>query len=214
MKDSGSSSWAVYIKRLLQKYHLPSIASLLEHPPKKDTWKKMVKEEVNKTWTKQLQEESKAKSSLQYLKIEACSTSKIHIVWQDLQSPLDVRKATVKAQLLVQRYPLATNRTAGAKRAEICPLCTEEPETVTHFLLQCKALQPERTPYLRRVLTTCREKKISIHPESLTMLILDTNHLPTPDKYHEKTCRNMIFKMHSKRAILLGGVTQYKRVKK
>ena len=211
MKGPKSSSWAAMVKEALNKYDLPPASSLIDNPPPKQTWKRTVKLAVNTTW--QLREDAQAKSSLYHLKIQSCSTHQIHPVWQNLHSPLEIMKATVKAQLLIQRYPLTTNRTAGSRRADICPLCKEEPETVSHFLLVCPALHSDRLPYLMRILNICREKKISIDPDSLTNIILDSNHLPEDDIPHEALCRNMIFKLHSLRSIKLGGVSKYKHIK-
>ena len=65
---------------------------------------------------------------------------KLHSVWKNTVSQLDILKETVKAQLLIKRYPLSTSRTAGKKWSDTCPLCGSEPETTAHFLLRCSKL--------------------------------------------------------------------------
>ena len=210
VKDDTSASWTVHIKALLRRYQLPPASSLIDDPPSKTEWKKVVKLAVHEEWTNLLQKEASNMTSLQYLNIDACSTNHIHPIWQDLESPLSIKQATVKALLLIKRYPLTTSPTAGTRRRDTCPLCNSEPETVTHFLLQCDRLSTIRTKYLRHILPTLREYKISIDLETLTSAILDSTFLPNYDSKYEKTCRNMIYKLHSERAVLLGGVTGYK----
>ena len=170
----------------------------------------MVKTAVNSHWLLKLVEEAEAKKTLSLLNIERCSLDSLHPVWNDIDSPLDVAKATVKAKLLIQRYPLATSPTAGQQRSETCPLCKDEPETVSHFLLQCPSLQKERRIYLPRVLETYRKHSIPIDVNEITKIILDSNHLEQYDRAHEVTCRNMVYKLHHKRATLLGRESRYK----
>ena len=151
------------------------------------------------------------KSTLEFLNVKACKLGQLHIVWQNLSSPLEIQKATVKAQHLVNRYPLATSPTSGVIKNDVCPLCKEEPETTTHFLLQYSTLSPVRLPYIIRILELCRQQTISIDPETLTRIILDSTHLPIPNTMHETTCRNLVFKLHNTRAKILGGESGYMR---
>ena len=145
-----------------------------------------------------LREEARDKSSLQFLNLESCSTDSVHPVWQNLSCPLAIKKATVKAMLLTKRYPLSTSPTSGINQSDTCPLCKEDPETTTHFILQCSKLSATRLPYIRRIMDTCRNQKISVDPESITKIVLDSTHLPSPVSNHEETCRNFLFKIHKK----------------
>ena len=210
MKDNSSHSWAAYIRKLLQRYQLPNPSTLISDVPTKKKWAKVVKTAVNDHWLKTLVEEAKCKKSMSFLNAEKCSLSDTHPVWHDLHCPLDVMKATVKAKMLLQRYPLLTSHTARNQRSETCMLCKQEPETTSHFLLHCPALQKERNIYMPRILNTCRCQNISIGSEQVTKIILDSNHLNHPDRSHEITCRNMIYKLHTRRANLLGSETRYK----
>jgi hypothetical protein len=209
VKELESSSWASQIRRLLVKYDLPPASSMLSNPPAKAHWKAVVKAAVHRYWTKQTREAAHDRSTLQYLCVDLCSTEQTHPVWQNLNDPLTIRKATVKALLLVQRYPLASAHTAGPKRSESCPLCSGDLETTTHFLLHCPSLHPIRQRYLKRILETARQHQASVDPENITRIILDSNHLPTAPPCHEALCRNFIFSMHNARAIALGGESAY-----
>jgi hypothetical protein len=210
MKDPENSSWAMYVVKKLQMYSLPTALDITQNPPKKKRWKKLVKAAVHAYWTHQLHTEAKGKTTLELLNIHACNTVDIHPAWKDLYCPLSIHKATAKVKLLVQRYPLSTSHTAGHMKSDTCPLCRKEPETVTHFLLHCDTLAEARRPYIHRVLETCRRLGVSVDPETIVKIILDYNHLPEADSEHEVTTRNMIFKLHSMRAVVLGGVSGYK----
>ena len=150
---------------------------MLINSPRKLKWKNAVKEAVHKLWTSKLRKEAHQMSSLTYLNIEACTTASLHPVWHDLHNPLAIRKATVKAQLMVQQYPLTTSPTAGAKCSDICSLCHKEPETTIHSLLHCRVMHNMRNRYFHHIMTTCRNNKISMDPEVLIHIILNSNHL-------------------------------------
>ena len=207
----GSSSWTSHVKKLLRQYELPTIYSIINNTPNKNAWKETINKSVNTYWTKSLQDEAKQKSTLEHLRLEACTIGQLHPVWQNLSSPLEIQKATIKAQLLIKRYPLTTSPTSGIRTDETCPLCKEEKETTAHFILQCKELHSARRPYLVRVLSRCRQLRISVDCESLTNIILDSNHLPKTDVDHEELCRNMLFKLHNVRTKILGGGSSYPR---
>ena len=208
-KGLDSASWTTHVRKLLNKYNLPQPSELLSCPPSKKNWKDTIKSAVNKKWTEQLCKEAEDKSTLKYLNLSGCQVDRMHPIWSDLKCPLDIEQATVKALLLVQRYPLTTSPVTGTRACAMCPLCQEEPETLMHFLLHCTALQQVRTKYLQQVLNTCRQHKVSVDPESLIRIILDSTHLPTYNPYHEKTCRQFIFKIHSIRSVILGGEAGY-----
>ena len=53
--------------------------------------------------------------------------------------------------------------------------------------------------------STCRHSNITVEPDSIIRMILDSSNLLTKDTKHEENVRNFIFKLQSRRAILLGG---------
>ena len=209
MKNPDSSSWAPYVKKLLEEYKLPRSSELLTNPPSKNQWRKMVKDAVHTTWTKRLKESARDMTSTQFLNLNACSTDHMHPVWQNLSSQLCIRKATVRVLLLIQRYPLATSPLAGNKRSDMCPLCKTEPETVTHFVLRCKMLCQTRVRYLNHILNIYRSYKLSIDPETLIRVLLDSTYLPDENLEFERLCRNFIFKIHDRRSVILGGCSEF-----
>ncbi len=210
IKDVDSSSWVNHVKRLTRKYDLPSPYEIALNPPSKQSWKVHVKEAVLYRWTEVFQEQARGMKSLKYLNVVGCSLNAPHPVWKGIRSPLDILKATVKAQLLVGRYALSTSYIAGASQTALCPLCKDEPEDTVHFFVKCGSLMETRRPYLKHVLSTCRQQRLSVDHETLTSIILDTTLLPYHDSRHEEVCRNMVFKLHTTRQKLLGGGLGYK----
>ena len=216
MKDNTSASWTAQLKRTLAKYGLPSASEILETQPRKQYWGQLVKDAILRHWTDKLQDEAQQMSTLAYLKLDASDLGKLHSTWLELHNKLDIRKASVKAQLLVQRYPLSGNHTAGERKSTQCILCHQCEETTAHFLLHCSALYQARQLYLPRILDSLRRYRISVDPPNLVLILLDTNHLPSDVRSndraaHETLSRDLIFKLHSTRSILLGGTSAYQR---
>ena len=213
MQETTSSSWTTQVKNLLTKYNLPPASELLSLQLTKQQWKNLVKINVYKHWTDQLQEEAKYMSSLCYINIGALKINSMHPVWLKLHNKLNVRKAHVVAKLLLQRYPLSGSHTSGKARSATCVLCKNDSETVAHFLLHCTSLKSGRDLYLPRILLYTRKYAIDINPENLVAIVLDINNIPDHmgDDRSEfiKLCRDFVFKMHNDRLFLLGGKSDY-----
>ncbi len=169
----------------------------------------MIKKAISEKWTKELQEEAQNKSTLRYLNVNKCHLGMVHPVWQNINSDLDLKKATIKAQLLLQRYPLASTKLAGPNRNETCPLCKEENEDTTHFLFLFSATRSSRVQHLTHILSSVRKKKISIDLDTLVRITLDSTYMAQDDILFEKMTRNMVFKLHHCRNVLLGGNSTY-----
>ena len=206
MKDDESSSWVSMVKKLLRTYNLPSTSTLFENPPNKRQWKKTFHGAVWNHWEKEFKEEANTMFTMEFLNVDACQVGKLHPVWKNTVSQLDILKATVKAQLLIKRYPLSTSRTAGKKCSDTCPLCGSEPETTAHFLLRCSKLSNIRQQYLPKVIS-CYEQP---SPDLLVRVILDSSYISENQITHETLCRNYTYKLHHNRSILLGGRSGYK----
>ena len=149
-------------------------------------------------------------TTLALLNLDACNLGYLHPVWCGLSSAHDILKATVKAQVLVGRYPLATTHVSGRKISVCCPLCKAAPETLQHFLLHCQELVEARRPYMCRILEACRLQRISVDPDNLVRYILDPKLSESCSDWHNAITRNFIFKLHHTRAVKLGGNSAYK----
>jgi hypothetical protein len=51
IKDQNSNSWFTHIRKLLQKYNLPTAYDLMERPPTKWKWKAMLNKAVKEYHT-------------------------------------------------------------------------------------------------------------------------------------------------------------------
>jgi hypothetical protein len=216
MKDPNSGSWTTQLKRVTALYQLPSAGEIIKQQPQKRPWSARVKSAVLNHWTASLRDDAQRMTTLAYLKLDCCHLGKMHHTWHALHNKLVIRKASVKSKLLVQRYPLTTSHTAGMKKAPLCILCHQDEETTLHFILHCPTLQQARHQYLPLIMDITRKYRINIDPTNIVPIILDVNHLPsevsTSDRsYLETTSRDLLFKLHDRRSILLGGASAYKR---
>ena len=210
VKDLSSQSWIIYTRKLLIRYNLPSAFSLYNDPPAKDQWMRLVKDAVFAKWTAELVDDARNMTSLIYLNLDVCRCDKMHPVWDNINCQLDIRKATVKAQLLLQRYQLSSKYTDGRKNTA-CKVCKQDEETVPHMLLHCPAYYNTRTIYLPRILDLFRKHSHPIDPDTIIKSLLDSSHFPDINSRTslDQLSRNYIFKIHNIRAISLGGTSIY-----
>lgn len=223
VKNITSQSWVTQIRCILDRYDLPSAFQLLDNPPSKQVWKKTVKSEVNKYWMEELQSKAKEMKTLSHLDIQECKPGKIHDVWNHNSDPLAAYMATIKARLLVQRYPLGYSHYSGKKKGKSCILCKGTTETIEHFLLQCPILNKIRTQYLTKLYHILPAKNLPQNSDELVRMLLTPRSAlsgveeePTPrsglsGEYEglveqiESVSRRFIYKLHNERAIQMGG---------
>ena len=207
MKEITSRSWTAYIRRLLQDYHLPGPATLLYNMPRYQVWKKMIKSSIHSVWVNKLRNEANEKSTLKFINIDEWEPGKAHPIWSTASTdPLSIYRATIHAQIAVQRYPLNGCHTSGSK-SEICPCCKNGAETLTHFLLHCELLEEQRNKFLPPIKKILLECNLGTNDEStLLQAIMDSSAMTTnQDLVHSITSlsRSLCFKLHEKRAKLL-----------
>ena len=148
MKSPSARSWIWYVQELLRDYNLPSAFVLLKSLPMKEAWKQTVKSAFTKKWEKDLEQEARTKKTTDYLNMQACNLRRVHPVWQlGATDTITVLKASLKAKLLIQRYPLFYSGTAGTNYGQPCPLCSHEKEFMAHFLFKCPLLADIRIKY-------------------------------------------------------------------
>ena len=98
----------------------------------------------------ELKEKACTMSTLRYLNIEHCHTGVIHDVWDHNAEPLEAHMATVKARVLLQKYPLGRLHYVG-KKSPKCLLCGTGEDTVEHFRLTCSTTMKKRTRFLENL---------------------------------------------------------------
>ena len=153
--------------------------------------------------------------TLRYVNLKACSLTEPHPVWiLGPSNPLTTVKASTKAKLLTQRYPLYYSRTAGSNYGQPCPLCQSSEETLAHFLLDCEKLESVRSLHMQKLSEHLDMAKIDQpqNDEKWVQIILDpswcckSRHL---NLVLEKTTRDFVFHLHHARSKELGYPTRY-----
>ena len=132
-------------------YQLPTPLELAKKPPTKQIWKQVVKEAIKAYWINSLKEETGRMKALKHLNLDMCEMGFSHPVWVCGLDPLQATMASTKATLLVGRYPVTAEKCAGKKQQQLCPLCHDSPETVSHFLIECQTLREQREPYMQQL---------------------------------------------------------------
>lgn len=207
MKGNESYSWAIYIKRLLSKYDLPTPLEALYEMPSKESWKKLVKSNVTTLWINELTETARAMTTMKYVNLDKCKFGQYHSVWA-IQStdPLMVHRAAIHAKILVQRYPLNTSHTSRSKTTQ-CPCCNTCEETLQHFLLECTKLETVRNTHINCIKNNMFAMDIEISQDNLMRAILDPSFLSEDPKFISVTvsaARSLCFYLHLTRLRVTG----------
>jgi exonuclease III len=150
MKTSTSNSWVTAVRLVLQKYSLPSHHQLVESPPSKLSWKRMVKNSVASYWTRELLRKARLQSTLKYINLENCKIGTIHQVWDTVTDARDATRASAKVKLLTGSYTLQANKAVFNQFQvnKTCLLCDDGPEDRKHFLVDCIKLRDVRNNYI------------------------------------------------------------------
>jgi hypothetical protein len=203
---------------MLTKYKLPTAYEILQDPPSKPYWKKMVNQAVHEHWEKHLKEEAMLKTSLCYLNLDNCSITRIHTTWNiGAGDAITVAKASIHARLLTQRYPLNSCRTSGKAYGSPCPMCGDNKETVAHFLLRCPKLHRDRQQYLQKLSNILCKNGIMMPASEVAtgQLVLDPTHytrrIQTIDDLLTVS-RDLCFKLHHRRSVMMGMGSKYRGV--
>ena len=219
MKDLASHSWTTHVRMILHKYNLPSAFTLLHQPRRKGQWKRQTKDAVRSYWNKHLLEEALSKVTLKFLSIHQCSIGIPHHSYNHSSTdPILAMMTQIKMKLLVQRYPLSSSYCAGKNRTQICPICQESPETIHHFLLECKPIHNSQDTYIPEIQAVLQSKNFLYPPltatsyDWYTQLILDAKVLTNDIQVHSTIDLigiQMIFKLHHRRSTAIGGGSRY-----
>ena len=91
------------------------------------------------------------RKSLGFLNMESCNVGMVHPCWSTVENTvIDVRRAVVKARILMSTYHLQADRDKFHKIGTIskCPLCSAASEDRLHFLTTCVSFSHARQPYI------------------------------------------------------------------
>ena len=218
LKDLDSASWTQKTRKILDKYDLPTPYELLENPPPVGIWRKRVTKAVHHHWRNKLIDEASNKTSLRYLNYDSYAPGKLHHIWTSAEpNHLDIKKAQVKARLLVGRYNLQANLARYKNTSPTCKLCDEGSEDLTHFLIKCPNLQHNRPGYIRQIRDLISGRLGDIQADTLiddddrlVQTIMDSSKILGWDADHNETIRaiesssrNLCYALHSTRSTIL-----------
>ena len=159
----STKSWFLQIKDLCLQYSLPHPLSLLDNPPPKEPYKKMVKTRVTEYWEFQLHYEASKLDSLKYLNTSHLSLQFPHPLWTSCAAnPFEVSKAVIQARMLSGRYRsdhLARHWTSNRMGYCQLPQCIGKnmPGTLEHILVSCPSLSVCRQKMSALWSTLCQE---------------------------------------------------------
>jgi hypothetical protein len=159
-KAINNNSWFSKLKQILAIYELPSSHNILDLPPTKNAWKKMVNKAVNEYWIEHIKKMSTYFKSLYYLNASNYSNGKAHAALVSVQtSARGLARLPVKLRLMMGTYYLQSNKAAFNQNriGPTCLVCQMEPETLEHFLLDCNVLAETREPYIAELNVLIKE---------------------------------------------------------
>ena len=100
----NSSSWFSQIRNICSKYRLPHPLTLLDSPPSKEEFKRIVREKVLDYWTKELRADAAKLDSLEYFKPEFMSLDAPHPILTTCGSnPYEINKSICQLKFLSGR---------------------------------------------------------------------------------------------------------------
>ena len=220
MKKASSASWIVGIKKVLQKYNLPSIYDISCNLPSKTEWKTQVKAAVHTVANAEIAQDATQKSTLRYLNPET-RLGVPHRSLEGIDNPFKVTRANIKVRVLIDVYPLqAVLYRMKLVANDLCPVCDDgSREDVDHFLASCGAYVDVRNKYMARFLPilgldtteTVASGKLLVglildatHPDVETHIQLEEDRISAL----EDVSRDYIYAMHLKRTAIVKSKNQ------
>ena len=224
------SSWFLIIREVCKTYSIEHPLTLLDNPPEKKQFKKLLKLKVVGFWQEHLSAECSSPDlrSTRFLNPFKCSLLRPHPIWQySSKSAYETNKATVLAKMLSGRYRTEalcrfwSSNTEGYCEAETCSNVLGD---IVHLLAVCPALDSDR----QRVFELWASKSIYLpelfhlllrmmqaEPEILTQFILNADSDPEiinlVQLHGEKVLdhllyltRTMAYHLHKKKMMLSG----------
>lgn len=149
----SSKSWFVGIRHLCNMYSLPSPLQLLQSPPTKMAFKRLIKSRILDYWETSLRMLSSPKTSLLYFKPSFMSLSAPHPIFTTCSTnSFETNKSTCQAAILSGRFKTdyLSRHWIKDNPDGFCVLCPglSIHGTLDHFLLSCSTLIPTRVNIL------------------------------------------------------------------
>ena len=224
---NSCKSWFIQIRNISAQYKLPHPLIILENPPCKEEYAKLVKSHIIDYWENKLRGEACLLPSLKYCNFNFMSLALPHSVWQTAQkNPHEISKAIQQARFLSGRYRSAyltrhwdKKNPEGLCQAETCDKIREDTK---HILLECKMYNQEREKLTifwlengNEIAQKLAKEALNSNQDYLLQFILDCSVLPSVisatqqhgyvvlEKLFHLT-RTWCFVMHRQRMRMLG----------
>ena len=148
-KSSESNSWFVEIKKICLKYDIHDCYGYLLNPLEKSKWKLLITKNIHSYWESRINEfeESSLYSSLYNIR-ESYTVGQAHPLITTVSANIsDISKIPTRVKLATRTYILQENRSKFREYWEsaICLPCNTGEETMSHFLIECSALESDRS---------------------------------------------------------------------
>jgi hypothetical protein len=143
----------------------------------------MVNKAVDEYLIEHIKKMSTYFKSLGYLNASNYSNGKAHAALASVHTSVrDIARLPVKLRLLIGTYYLQSNK-ATFNQNRIDPtwlVCHMEPETLEHFLLDCKVLADTREPYIAEINVLIKECHSCIKCNTANTSILNLRSILDP----------------------------------
>ena len=175
------------------QYQLPHPLLLLNDPPDKASFKKLLKSKILDHWEKRLRLEATLLPSLIYFDPRYMSLSVPHRVWTTAGgNPHEVAKARIQLLFLASQYPCG-KLTRHWSKEDSLGLCSYEPchtqmlvESPEHILLACPAYRKTRVNLISSCLKVTNPVSHSLvlgfilsnSTQSIMQFLLDSSCIP------------------------------------
>ena len=160
----GSRSWFLLIRDQCQEYGLDHPLNILNNPPNKNHFKKLVKLKVCEYWQGQFALECSKLPSLCFFDPKKASLLRTHAIWRYAgSSSYEVNKSIVAAKMLSGRYRTeALSRHWSGIGGGFCAMstCDQVVGDLEHMLVKCPAFHEMRV----RFLSIWRQKLCHLKP--------------------------------------------------
>ena len=149
VSSPSAKSWFQQVRDICLKYSLPHPLHLLDNPPTKSGFKKLVKMNVKNYWESLLRSEAMELSSLQFFQPYQYSLKQPSLIWLSAgSSSFECTKSMIVARMISGRYrseELCRHWSASNKLGYcLADTCSGVVGDLAHILVVCPALQAVR----------------------------------------------------------------------
>ena len=168
--------WFDYLITIASKYNIRAqILNQLYSPDKPEKWKRFIKLHIKSWWNEHLFEDARDRSTLQLLDLSLIHAGETHFMYPRTGSSQLRTAIAFRTKMLTGTYTLQSN-TAKFNKYKVdptCLLCKKDPETTTHFLLECHQLEKIRNPLLSEINHHLSEIGLSLPSENPIKCLLN-----------------------------------------